>query len=68
MEAMHKKFSDIPTLTAHELRHTRGTQLRRDGVDIYTIQKLMGHKDVNVTANTYVHEEIEVTRRAAKIF
>lgn len=68
MAAMHKQCPDIPTLTAHELRHTRGTQLRRDGVDIYTIQKLMGHKDINVTANTYVHEEIEVTRRAAKIF
>lgn len=68
MKAMHEKYSDIPILTAHELRHTRGTQLRRNGVDIYTIQKLMGHKDINVTANTYVHEEIEVTRRAAKIF
>ena len=59
--------SGTPKLTAHELRHTRGTELRRNGVDIYTIQKLMGHKDINVTANIYVHDDVETTRKAAKI-
>ena len=50
----------LPELSAHELRHTFGTNLRRNGVDLYTIQKVMGHKDIDVTANTYVHNEIEV--------
>lgn len=68
MEDLHEEHPDIPELTAHELRHTRGTKLRRDGTDIYTIQKLMGHKDINVTANIYVHNEVESTRKAAKIF
>lgn len=63
---MHNEIN-VPILTAHELRHTRGTQLRRQGVDIYTIQKIMGHKDINVTANIYVHDETEATRKAAKI-
>lgn len=67
MTTMHKQFPQIPILTAHELRHTRGTELRRNGVDIYTIQKLMGHKDINVTANIYVHDDIATTRKAAKI-
>lgn len=67
MHRMHQQYPDIPVLTAHELRHTRGTELRRNGVDIYTIQKLMGHKDVNVTANIYVHDDVETTRKAAKI-
>ncbi len=31
---------EIPILTAHELRHTYGTILRRKGMDIYTIQKV----------------------------
>lgn len=66
MEAMNSEIG-APILTAHELRHTRGTQLRRQGVDIYTIQKIMGHKDINVTANIYVHDETETTRKAAKI-
>lgn len=53
---------DIPRLTAHELRHTYGTMLRRHGVDIHTIQKLLGHKDIEITANTYVHAEIDAMR------
>ena len=67
MAKLHELYPDIPELTAHELRHTRGTQLRRNGADIYTIQKLMGHKDINVTASIYVHDEIETTRLNAKI-
>lgn len=56
--------SQIPRLTPHELRHTCGTALRRHGVDIYTIQKYLGHQDIEVTANTYVHSEIETMRTA----
>lgn len=67
VKALQKSYPAMPALTAHEFRHTRGTQLRRNGVDIYTIQKLLGHKDINVTANIYVHDEVEVTRTAAKI-
>lgn len=55
---------NLPILTPHELRHTFGTDLRRRGVDIYTIQKVMGHKDINITANLYVHNEIESLRSA----
>ena len=68
MRHMQKIYPDMMILSAHELRHTCGTQHRRNGVDIYTIQKLMGHKDINITANTYVHDETEVTRAAAKIY
>ena len=67
MKRFCEQYTDIPELTAHELRHTRGTQLRRNGTDIYTIQKIMGHKDINVTANIYVHDEVEATRAAANI-
>ena len=67
MSDFTKIYPNIQPLTAHELRHTRGTELRRKGTDIYTIQKLMGHKDINVTANIYVHNEVESARKAAKI-
>ena len=67
-----KKFmsglpSQIPRLTAHELRHTCGTAMRRRGVDIYAIQKFLGHRDIDVTANTYVHNEVETLRISARI-
>lgn len=67
MKRFIEEHSCIPSLTAHELRHTRGTHLRRTGVDIYTIQQLLGHKDVNITAQVYVHNDVETTRNAAKI-
>ena len=54
----------VPVLNPHELRHTYGTKLRRDGTDIYSIQKIMGHKDIKVTTEIYVHNEIDSLRRA----
>lgn len=66
VERFFKKMDDstVPHLTPHEFRHTFGTKLRRNGVDIYTIQKLMGHKSIKVTTETYVHNEIDVLIKA----
>ena len=65
-----KKLSEetgLPELTPHELRHTYGTILRESGVDIYTIQKTMGHSDISITADIYVHNDIDVLRRQLKL-
>lgn len=64
MEKLHKQYPGIPILSAHELRHTYGTMLRRHGVDIYTIQKILGHKSINVTSEIYVHNEIDTLKKA----
>ena len=64
MGHIHAEYPDIPILSAHELRHTFGTRLRRRGVDLYTIQKVMGHKDINITAGTYVHNEVDQLKKA----
>ena len=66
MESMATEIS-CPVLTTHELRHTFGTLLREDSVDIYTIQKVMGHSDISVTAAIYVHNDIDVLRKQMKI-
>ena len=47
-------LSGMPEITAHEIRHTYGTYLRRHGTDIYSISKILGHRDINVTARIYV--------------
>lgn len=57
----------IPRLTPHELRHTYGTNLRRRGVDIYSIQKIMGHKDIKMTTELYVHNEVEELQKAISL-
>ena len=43
----------LPELTLHKLRHTFGTQMIRH-VDIFTVQKLMGHQHITTT-QIYLH-------------
>lgn len=52
----------FPDTKPHDLRRTCGTALRRHGCDIYTIQKLLGHKDIRVTTEIYVANELDVLR------
>ena len=49
------------------MRHTYGTNLNRRGVDIFAIQKIMGHKDVKMTTEIYVHNEVEVLHQAINL-
>lgn len=64
--AAFAKETGIHPLTAHILRHTYGTYLRRHGADIYTIAKVLGHRSIDVTSNTYVHSELSTLRKALK--
>lgn len=61
------KETGVPVLTPHELRHTYGTLKRAEGVDIYTIQKVMGHADISITADIYVHNDIDVLKKQLKL-
>jgi integrase/recombinase XerC len=38
-----------PTASAHTIRHTFGTNLLRNGVDIVTVAELMGHRRLDTT-------------------
>lgn len=59
---MHEADPAIPIALPHDMRRTYGTMLRRRGADIYTIQKLLGHKDIKVTSEIYVANELDVLR------
>jgi integrase len=43
----------IEGISTHSLRHTFGTRSVESGMRAVALQRLMGHKDVSVTLNTY---------------
>lgn len=42
-------------ISLHTLRHTFGSTLLRRNVDIAVISKLMGHSNITITYNKYIH-------------
>lgn len=47
--------SPLPHITHHVFWHTFCTNYANDGMDIKTLQYLMGHSDAGVTLNIYTH-------------
>jgi len=57
------KGSGIPYCRFHDLRHTFGSNLAMNGVDIVTVAELLGHKDLSMTKR-YSHPTPEHKREA----
>lgn len=51
----HKNF--------HILRHTFATNCINNGTDIKSLSEILGHSDVKITLNRYVHPTMETKRR-----
>ena len=49
-------------LTPHSARHTCGTRLSAAGAPAEDIQRIMGHADYAVTANTYINQDVSILR------
>lgn len=43
----------ITDITTHSLRHTYGTRCIEAGMQPVVLQRLLGHKDISITLNTY---------------
>ena len=51
-----REAAGIPkTVVFHDLRHTQASLLLAAGVDLKVIQKRLGHKKFETTANIYSH-------------
>jgi site-specific recombinase XerD len=55
---------DSSKYSSHKLRHTAATLMLRGGVDIRTLQELLGHEHLNTT-QIYTHVESSSLRDAA---
>lgn len=64
LERFYKRIGIAPK-TLHTYRHTYATILRRNGVPIEVVSKLLGHKDITTTAKYYVGTEKGQKRDAA---
>ncbi len=49
------KKAGLPNLHFHCLRHTAATLMLHNGVDIKTVQKVLGHEDIQTTLDIYTH-------------
>ncbi len=57
---------DSTKYSAHKLRHTAATLMLHSGVDVRTLQELLGHEHLNTT-EIYTHVENEGLRQAASM-
>ena len=54
-----------PNLSAHKLRHTAATMMLSGGVDVKTVQEVLGHENLNTT-QIYTHIENTELKIAAE--
>lgn len=52
----------VPVVNFHALRHTFATRCVEAGVDVKSLSEVLGHANVNITLNTYVHPSMELKR------
>lgn len=53
-------------MSSHRIRHTSATKMLEGSRDLKSVSDMLGHSDVSLTANTYVHPEMAQLRRAQK--
>lgn len=58
---LHRSFkamlvkAGLPDIRFHDLRHSAASLMLAQGVELRTIQQILGHSSISLTANTYAH-------------
>lgn len=66
MEAKYVKLhgKKPPHVSPHVLRHTFCTNMQQAGIDVKSLQYLMGHSHASVTLDVYTHTDYNAVERA----
>lgn len=56
------KAASVRPVNFHTLRHTFATRCIEVGFDIKSLSEILGHANVNITMNRYVHPTLEMKR------
>ena len=54
--------NNLPTYNFHILRHTFATDCINISMDVKSLSKILGHSNVNITLNKYIHPSFEDTK------
>ena len=54
----------VPRITPHVLRHTFCTNVQQAGLDVKSLQYLIGHSNASVTLDVYTHSSFDSVERA----
>ncbi len=58
----------LPNITVHILRHTGCTRMAEAGIDMKTLQKIMGHDSLQITMEIYNHvDDMRMRREIEKL-
>ena len=60
------KRAGIPYRNFHALRHTYATRCIEQNVDTKSVSELLGHSDVRITLQTYVHVSLRHKQQAVQ--
>lgn len=64
----HFKSAGIPDISFHGFRHTHATIMLYAGIEAKDLQYRLGHSNISMTLNTYVHATKEGAKKAVSIF
>ena len=56
------KACGLENVRFHTLRHSFATRCVETGIDIKTLSEILGHENVNITLNRYVHSSMKLKR------
>lgn len=57
------RMAGVEKKNFHALRHTFATNCINSGTDIKSLSEILGHSDVKITLNRYVHPTLEIKRQ-----